>query len=81
MPAAVGAWLGAEVARGLGAAYAYGTIALGFVSLLWNAWRPATPDARRKIQVIAWGTLAGILPPATLDVAQGPRLAGAPTGC
>ena len=68
LPAAVGEWLGAEVARGLGVAYAYGTIVLGLVSLLWNAWRPATPDTRRKIQVIVWGTLAGIVPPATLEI-------------
>ena len=32
LPAAVGGWLGAEVARGLGAVYVYGTIVLGLVS-------------------------------------------------
>jgi sigma-B regulation protein RsbU (phosphoserine phosphatase) len=43
----------------------YGLIALGFVSLIWNAFSAPTPEARRKIRVILWGTLVGV-GPATL---------------
>src|SRR5881296_1320988 len=37
-------------------------VTLGLVSLLWN--RLATQDAevRRKIQVVFWGTLVGVVP-------------------
>ena len=69
-PAAVEAWLGREAARGLGFAYSYGAIALGLASLLASAWHPPTPDARRKIQVVAWGTAAGVLPATTLALVQ-----------
>jgi sigma-B regulation protein RsbU (phosphoserine phosphatase) len=40
----------------------YGLIALGFVSLIWNAFSAPTPEARRKIRVILWGTLVGVVP-------------------
>ena len=43
----------------------YGLIVLGFVSLIGNAFTAATPEARRKIRVILWGTLVGF-GPATL---------------
>jgi sigma-B regulation protein RsbU (phosphoserine phosphatase) len=69
-PAAVEAWLGREAARGLGFAYSYGAIALGLASLLASAWRPPTPDARRKIHVVAWGTAVGVLPAVTLELVQ-----------
>jgi sigma-B regulation protein RsbU (phosphoserine phosphatase) len=46
----------------------YGFIALGFVSLIWNAISATTPEARRKIRVILWGTLVGVVP-ATLLLA------------
>ena len=39
-----------------------GLIALGFVSLIWNASSAPTPEARRKIRVILWGTLVGVIP-------------------
>jgi hypothetical protein len=45
--------------------FLYGLIALGFVSLIWNAFSAPTPEARRKIRVILWGTLVGF-GPATL---------------
>jgi sigma-B regulation protein RsbU (phosphoserine phosphatase) len=45
----------------------YGLIALGFVSLIWNAFSATTPEARRKIRVILWGTLVGVVP-ATLVI-------------
>ena len=40
----------------------YGLLFLGFVSLIWNAFSAETPDARRKIRVILWGTLVGVVP-------------------
>jgi sigma-B regulation protein RsbU (phosphoserine phosphatase) len=35
---------------------------LGLVSLIWNGIAAPTPNDRRKIKVMVWGTLAGILP-------------------
>ena len=40
----------------------YGVLALGLVSLAWNAVRASTQEARRKIRVILWGTLVGVVP-------------------
>jgi serine phosphatase RsbU (regulator of sigma subunit) len=40
----------------------YGLIALSFVSLIWNTFSAPTPEARRKIRVILWGTLVGVVP-------------------
>jgi len=40
----------------------YGLIALGFVSLVWNDLVVTSPEARRKIRVIMWGTLVGVVP-------------------
>jgi len=40
----------------------YGLLALGFVSLIWNAFSAPSPEARRKIRVILWGTLVGVVP-------------------
>jgi sigma-B regulation protein RsbU (phosphoserine phosphatase) len=45
----------------------YGLIALGLISLIWNAFSAATPEAQRKIRVILWGTLVGVVP-ATLVI-------------
>jgi sigma-B regulation protein RsbU (phosphoserine phosphatase) len=45
--------------------FLYGLLVLGFVSLVWNAFSAPTPDARRKIRVILFGTLVGV-GPATL---------------
>ena len=42
--------------------FLYGLLALGFVSLIWNAFSAPTPEARRKIRVILWGTLVGVVP-------------------
>ncbi len=42
--------------------YIYGTIFLGLFSLGWNSLRAPTPEAKRKIHVILWGTLIGITP-------------------
>ncbi len=46
----------------------YGLNFLGLVSLTWNAIRATTPEAKRKIRVILWGTLVGVVP-ATLMIA------------
>lgn len=48
----------------------YGLVALGFVSLIWNAATVRAPEARRKIRVILFGTLVGVVP-ATLALAAG----------
>jgi phosphoserine phosphatase RsbU/P len=48
--------------------FLYGLIVLGFASLISNAFSAATPAARRKIRVILWGTLVGVVP-ATLILA------------
>jgi sigma-B regulation protein RsbU (phosphoserine phosphatase) len=48
----------------------YGLLALGLASLVWNAITATTADARRKIRVILWGTLAGVVP-ATLFLGAG----------
>ena len=42
--------------------FLYGLIPLSFVSLIWNAFSAPTPEARRKIRVILWGTLVGVVP-------------------
>jgi len=41
---------------------AFTTIGLGLLSLVWNALSAPTREARRKIRVIVWGTLAGLMP-------------------
>jgi sigma-B regulation protein RsbU (phosphoserine phosphatase) len=41
--------------------------ALGLVSLIGNALRAPTPEARRKTRVILWGTIIGLLPSAVLQ--------------
>jgi sigma-B regulation protein RsbU (phosphoserine phosphatase) len=69
-PAAVEAWLGEQTSRRLAFGYSYGAVALGLASLVANAWRPQTPGARRRIQVVAWGTAVGVLPATTLELAQ-----------
>ncbi len=48
----------------------YGLIVLGFVSLISNAVMVSSLDARRKIRVILWGTLIGVVP-ATLALGAG----------
>jgi len=42
--------------------FTYGLLILGFISLIWNAKSITSPDARRKIRVIVWGTLVGVVP-------------------
>lgn len=45
--------------------FLYSLLALGFVSLIGNAFTAPTREARRKLRVILWGTLVGF-GPATL---------------
>jgi phosphoserine phosphatase RsbU/P len=42
--------------------YNYGFIALGLAALVGNAFAAPTPEARRKLRVILWGTLVGVVP-------------------
>ena len=49
--------------------YIYLFFALGLVSLVGNSRRASTPEARRRIRVILWGTIIGVLPAAGERVA------------
>jgi sigma-B regulation protein RsbU (phosphoserine phosphatase) len=40
----------------------YGTVVLGLVSLLWNFVSATSVEDRRKLTVILWGTVVGVLP-------------------
>jgi sigma-B regulation protein RsbU (phosphoserine phosphatase) len=42
--------------------YFLGGLALGLVSLVWNGLRAASAETRRKLRVIMWGTVAGLVP-------------------
>ncbi|HXJ92285.1 MAG TPA: SpoIIE family protein phosphatase [Terriglobia bacterium] len=44
----------------------YVVVGLGFVSLIWNALSANTPEARRKIRVLLWGTVVGVVPAVTM---------------
>ena len=57
--------------------FIFGTIGLGFVSLVWNALRATSADARRKTRVIVFGTVVGV-GPATVLQAAGAYLNRAP---
>jgi len=57
-------WLTSKYAHLLILFFNYGLVALGFVSLTWNALTVGTSEARRKIRVILVGTLAGVVPAA-----------------
>jgi sigma-B regulation protein RsbU (phosphoserine phosphatase) len=43
-------------------AFEYSFEALGLASLVANAFEASTPDAVRKIRIILWGAIAGVLP-------------------
>ena len=55
-------WLAVGKGRPLVLFFNYGLIVLGFVSLVWNAIAVDSAEARRKIRVILWGTLVGVVP-------------------
>src|SRR5215471_2053496 len=42
--------------------FTYGLLVLGIISLVWNARSITSPEARRKVRVILWGTLVGVVP-------------------
>jgi hypothetical protein len=48
--------------------FKYGLFALGFIALIWNTLSASSSDARRKIRVILWGALIGVVP-ATVAIA------------
>ncbi|MGC2109676.1 MAG: SpoIIE family protein phosphatase [Candidatus Korobacteraceae bacterium] len=60
-------WLASQYAHLLIFSFDYGLVALGFVSLTWNALTVGSSEARRKIRVILVGTLVGVVP-ATLGL-------------
>jgi len=41
----------------------YGALLLGIISLLLNAAQAAQVEERRKLKVMLWGTLVGVIPP------------------
>ena len=49
--------------------FIFGTLGLGFVSLLWNALRATSADVRRKTRVIVFGTVVGVGPATVLQAA------------
>lgn len=66
---AFAAWLD-ERASFLGVmfAYTFGGLLLGLVSLTWNRFRAPSTDVRRKIRVITWGAIAGLIPVMLLSI-------------
>lgn len=48
----------------------YALIVVGFVSLIWNAVSADTPEAQRKIRVILWGALVGVVPAVSMLAAN-----------
>jgi phosphoserine phosphatase RsbU/P len=61
-PAVVEGLIGRHSSHVVRLFYNYGFIVLGLVALAGNAFTAPTPEARRKIRVILWGTLVGVLP-------------------
>jgi sigma-B regulation protein RsbU (phosphoserine phosphatase) len=54
--------LGPQIAHNLVLAFVYGTVCLGFMSLVWSFRYAENTQARRKIRVLFWGTVVGITP-------------------
>ncbi len=61
-PAALVRLAAENVADKIRLSYMYAFLALGLVSLAGNAFQASSPEARRKIRVILWGTVVGVLP-------------------
>ena len=61
-PAVLVRLVGEHAADIIRLSFLYGFVALGLVSLTWNAFSTTDPEARRKIRVIFWGTLVGVVP-------------------
>jgi len=62
VPSAAARLLGQRGTRLVQLSYGYGFVTLGLLSLVANALGAPTPEARRKIRVILWGTLVGVVP-------------------
>ena len=62
VPSVVARLLGQRGTRLVQLSYGYGFVTLGLLSLVSNALGAPTPEARRKIRVILWGTLVGVVP-------------------
>lgn len=60
--------VGKDPANIIRLSYLYAFVSLGWVSLVGSALGASTPEARRKIRVILWGTLVSVVP-ATLTLA------------
>lgn len=56
-------WLTSLRASHVISSFHYVLVVLGLASLICNAVVLTSPEARRKIRVILWGTLAGVVPP------------------
>ncbi len=70
LPAVVERLLGRRTANLIQLSYGYGFIVLGLLSLVGNSLGAPTPEARRKIRVILWGTLVGLVPVVLAFAAQ-----------
>lgn len=55
-------WLTSQRPHFVLSGFEYACLVLGFVSLVWNDLTVTSADARRKIRVIMWGTLIGVVP-------------------
>ncbi len=56
------AWLTSQGIHFVLSGFNYSVLVLGFISLVWNDLEVTSADARRKIRVIMWGTLIGVVP-------------------
>jgi len=63
-------WLASNLTHFVFSGVSYLLVVLGFVCLVWNDLSVPSADARRKIRVMMWGTLAGVVP-ATIVLAAG----------
>lgn len=69
-PAILVGLVGELAAQIIRSSYNFGFVALGLLSLAQNAFSATTPEARRKVRVILWGTLVGVVPIVLLALAN-----------
>ncbi len=70
LPAPLAALLGPSLSRNITLLFVYGLVVLGFISVAVNFYRRPDPDARRKLRVIFWGSVIGVVPLAVTRGAQ-----------
>jgi sigma-B regulation protein RsbU (phosphoserine phosphatase) len=70
LPAAFVRVAGQDVQRGIVSGFTYAYIALGLVTLIRTYTRSADSEARRKIRVMFFGTVAGVWPVAAIQAAK-----------